>query len=230
MSDTSATPPENQGSQGLFPNTRVTWLHQARSEDEAERRRALDAICEAYWRPVYATIRVKWRDMSHHDAQDAAQGFWEWLLEGQVLREREPHQKFRTFLMNCFDNFQRNEWRSERALKRGGGVRLLSKDSEEWTERYELQMGTSVAPDEELDRLWNMAAVEAAFREVEAEWSRGRRGAIFEALKEHFKQGAERGGYARIAETLGLSEENVRWHSSQLRKALRAARERWEEG
>lgn len=230
MSDSQASPPDTVEKPGIFPNTRVTWLQQVRSDDHAESDRALTLICEAYWKPVYATIRHKWREMSHHDAMDAAQGFWEWLLEQQVLRTREPHQKFRTFLMNCFDNFQRNQWRAQQAVKRGGGNRFVSRDSEEWTEHYESQLGTAGAPDDDLDRMWNHAAVEAAFREVEADWAGSKRGAVFEALKTHFKQGAERGGYGEIARTLGMTEENVRWYASQMRKDLRAARNQWEAG
>jgi len=50
------------------------------SEDGAERKRALDALCEAYWKPVYKYVRLRW-NRAAPDAQDLTQGFFAELLE-----------------------------------------------------------------------------------------------------------------------------------------------------
>ena len=43
-----------------FPLTRRSVIEAVRSIDEEERQRALEALCEAYWKPIYKYIRLRW--------------------------------------------------------------------------------------------------------------------------------------------------------------------------
>lgn len=43
-----------------FPNTRLSVVERTRSGDEETRRVAYAAIIEAYWKPAYKHLRVKW--------------------------------------------------------------------------------------------------------------------------------------------------------------------------
>src|SRR5579863_5655455 len=58
-----------------FPPTRWSVIDAARSSDEAERTRAMDTLCAAYWKPVYKYIRLRWNRPAE-DAQDLTQGFF----------------------------------------------------------------------------------------------------------------------------------------------------------
>src|SRR5437763_974279 len=43
-----------------FPLTRRSVIEAARSIDAEERERALEALCAAYWKPVYKYVRWRW--------------------------------------------------------------------------------------------------------------------------------------------------------------------------
>ena len=53
---------EDKSNQGgdRFPPTRWSVIDAARSSDEAERVRAMDTLCAAYWKPVYKYVRLRW--------------------------------------------------------------------------------------------------------------------------------------------------------------------------
>ena len=120
-----------------------------------------------------------------------------------------------------------HEWRKDAAHKRGGRVPHVSIQSEDWNDRYERELGTFISPDEHLARVWDDAALESAFGEVEGNWIERGRGAIFTALKAHLADGAERGGLAQIAADHGFAEDNVRQMLTRLRRELREAGQQW---
>lgn len=68
------------GGDGRFPETRRSAVIAARSDDVAERRRALDLLIRAYWKPVYKYIRIRW-NKSSDEAQDLTQEFFARLIE-----------------------------------------------------------------------------------------------------------------------------------------------------
>lgn len=211
-----------------FPATRWTWVREVQQGDgETISELAMERLCAAYWYPVYVTARRK-SGLDHHTAEDVAQAFWSWFITHEHLRDARPSEgKFRNFLSSYLENFLRNELRAMRAEKRGGKAVLISKDSEDWSVRYEAEMGRHASPDEHLDAAWRRAGVDAAFAEVETAWTARGKGAFFEAMKAHLKGGGERGGYAIIAAALNLSEENVRQLASQLKRDLKSAYQRW---
>jgi hypothetical protein len=43
-----------------FPATRLSVVERTRSGDQETRRMALAAIIEAYWKPAYKYLRMKW--------------------------------------------------------------------------------------------------------------------------------------------------------------------------
>ena len=210
-----------------FPPTRWTWIRQAQDKQEQVSELALNLLCAAYWYPLFVTARRK-LGLGHHEAQDMVQGFWSDFLQKDTLGKVQPELgKFRSYLSACFTNFAKNEWRTQNAKKRGGDAIFISKDSEEWNAKCVSEMSHYASAEAHLDHAWKNASVEAAFREVEASWARRGKGQIFEAIKNHLKEGGERGAYKAMAEQFGLSEANLRQNVSQLRKELREARDRW---
>ena len=103
-----------------FPLTRLSVLAAARSQDGAERARALDVLFAAYWKPIYKYIRIRF-SQSPQDAQDLTQGFFADLLERDLLSRFDPRKsRLRTYLRLCADSFALNEIKAASRKKRGG--------------------------------------------------------------------------------------------------------------
>src|SRR6266478_1720561 len=74
---------------------------------------ALEALCRAYWYPLYAYVRRQ--GQSPHDAQDLTQEFFARFLEKKYLRLADPDRgKFRAFLLKSLKHFLVNEWEKAR--------------------------------------------------------------------------------------------------------------------
>ena len=116
------------GASGRFPATHWSAVLAARSDDPAERSRALEAIAAAYWKPIYKYVRIRW-GKSNEDAKDLTQDFFAKLFEKEYLEDFDPAKaRLRTFLRVCADRFVANEAKAAKRLKRGGGATHLSLD------------------------------------------------------------------------------------------------------
>src|SRR5687768_11070903 len=94
----------------VFPNTRWSVVLAARQQPSPESAAALEAICHAYWYPLYAYIRRQGH--SAHDAQDLTQEFFCRLLEKRWLDAADRDKgKLRTFLIVALRSFMSKEWR-----------------------------------------------------------------------------------------------------------------------
>src|SRR3954467_12747682 len=101
-----------------FPKTRHSALEALRSGDEQLRRRGLDVLAAAYWRPVYGYLRLHWR-LGHEEAADLAQELFAQLLRKDLLARFDPQRaRLRTFLRLCLDSLVAGERRSAARLKR----------------------------------------------------------------------------------------------------------------
>ena len=110
------------------PATRLSVVERTRSDDEQTRRVASATIIEAYWRPVYKYLRMKW-SLGPDEAADLTQEFFTTTLEKDIVeRDDSTRARFRTYLRLCPDGFASNARKAERRLKRGGGVTLVPLD------------------------------------------------------------------------------------------------------
>src|SRR5712671_6528213 len=111
-----------------FPLTRRSVIEAARSIDAEERERALEALCAAYWRPIYKYVRWRWNRPAEA-AQDLTQGFFAELLERELLDKFDSNKsRLRTYLRVCVDSFVMNEDKAGRRQKRGGSVPHVALD------------------------------------------------------------------------------------------------------
>jgi DNA-directed RNA polymerase specialized sigma24 family protein len=89
-----------------FPNTRWSVVLAATQKQSPDSAAALEAICRAYWYPLYAYVRRC--GQSPHDAQDLTQEFFCRLLEKHWLDSADPNKgKLRTFLIVMLKHFMR---------------------------------------------------------------------------------------------------------------------------
>ena len=155
-----------------FPVTRISAIVAARSDDQAERTRAFEALIAAYWMPVYKYTRLKWNKPSE-DAKDLTQGFFAEAMEKRFFDRYDPARaRFRTFLRTCLDGFVANENKAASRLKRGGDATILSLDFE----GAESQLMSAAQPalsaiEEYFDREWARSVLSLALEEFRARMS-----------------------------------------------------------
>src|SRR5947207_15903110 len=103
-----------------FPQTRWSVVLDATHRHSPASAAALEAICRAYWYPLYAYVRRC--GQSPHDAQDLTQEFFSRLLEKRWLDAADREKgRLRTFLIVALKKFMAKEWRRLSAQRRGGG-------------------------------------------------------------------------------------------------------------
>lgn len=111
-----------------FPSTRRSAVLASQSSDAAERRQAFEALVDAYWKPVYKLVRIKWH-CAADDAADYTQGFFARAIEKDFFRSYDPAKgSFRTFLRICLEGYIANEKKAASRSKRGGDATVLSLD------------------------------------------------------------------------------------------------------
>ena len=111
-----------------FPPTRPSVVVDVKSENRETRTRAFGVLIQAYWKPVYGYLRLKWTK-NRDEAEDLTQEFFLQAMERGFFERFAPgRSRFRTFLRTCLDGFVANDIRAAGRIKRGGEVTFLSLD------------------------------------------------------------------------------------------------------
>ena len=111
-----------------FPPTRLSIVTRVRTVDEETRRVAHAALIDAYWKPIYKYLRLKWQ-LTPDQAADATQEFFLSVLEKDLIARYDASRaRFRTYLRLCLDGFAANQLKANRRLKRGGHVSIVPLD------------------------------------------------------------------------------------------------------
>lgn len=207
----------------LFPPTRLSVVARARSDDAETRRVAFEALVEAYWKPVYKYLRLKWR-LAPDAAADATQDFFVTVLERDLIGRYDPARaRFRTYLRLCLDGFAANQFKAGQRLKRGGAVRLVPLDTasaEGELERVEPSVPADV--DELFYREWVRALFERAVNDLRQYAEARGRSVMFEVFRRYDLADAQpRPSYAEIAADLGVTATTVTNHLAAMRREFR---------
>jgi RNA polymerase sigma-70 factor (ECF subfamily) len=201
-----------------FPNTRWSLVLAAR-RPSPESAAALEAICQAYWYPLYAYVRRS--GSSPHDAQDLTQSFFCHLLEKRLLDSADREKgRLRSFLIASLKNFMSNEWRRAAAQRRGGGHVQASIDAAFAESRFATDSQT-LGPDETFDQQWALTLLDLTVSRLKSEFADAGKSGEFEALKGGLLSGRGTMDYAATAEQLGMNEGAVRVAVHRLRKRFR---------
>jgi RNA polymerase sigma factor (sigma-70 family) len=211
-----------------------------KSSDPQARRIGWSALVEAYWKPVYKYVRLKWRT-DGEEAADLTQEFFARALEKSFFAPFDPARaRFRTFLRVCLDAFVANQRQSATRLKRGGGVAPLSLDFAAVDGEFgELRAAAPIAPDD-LDRYfhqeWVRALYETALADLRAACEAQGRQNHFELFRRHdlvevdgangggdagAGKAAQRPSYAELAKEFSLPITTVTNHLAWARRELR---------
>jgi RNA polymerase sigma factor (sigma-70 family) len=142
----------------------------ARSPEPEQRRRALDLLIGAYWKPVYKYIRLRWgKDIE--EAKDLTQIFFFRLLEKDFLASYEPRRsRLRTFLRMCVDRMIANEDKAARRLKRGGEIEFQPLDFESAEgELRHIDIPSPDRVDEFFEREWTRSVFSRSLERLKGE-------------------------------------------------------------
>jgi RNA polymerase sigma factor (sigma-70 family) len=203
-----------------FLTTRWSLLLAARGDDAKAAREALEALCAAYWYPLYAFVRRKGHDAD--SAQDLVQGFLTRLIEkGDVAAIDRRKGRFRSFLMAACSHYLANQADHQRAVKRGGGRAPISIDRLKAEGRYHGEPAHEWTAESLFDRQWALTLLDRVLERLEAEMNDAGKSRQFSALRPALLGGAERVPYVQIADTLGISEEAARSAAQRLRRRYR---------
>ena len=207
-----------------FPATRLSVVQRTRSSDEETRRVALAAIIDAYWKPVYKYLRVKW-SLQPDEASDLTQEFFATTLEKDVVGKYDPDKaRFRTYLRMCVDGFASNARKADRRLKRGGGVTLVPLDFETAEgEMISHEPAVDADVDEMFYREWVRALLERSVADLQRHAADSGRTAMFDVFKRYdlLDERETRPTYAEIARDLQLTPATVTNHLAAMRRQFR---------
>jgi RNA polymerase sigma factor (sigma-70 family) len=217
---------------GSFPQTRWSVVAAARSADSTERTRALDALCTAYWKPVYKYIRLKFSKPAD-EAQDLTQGFFVELLERGLLFRFDPAKsRLRTYIRLCADSFVLNEIKHAGRQKRGGDVVHLALDfsaAEHELDAQTIDPAAIASPqkfEEFFEKEWIRSLFSSAVEDLR-HFSNARAKEPAFALFESYDLADNDLSYAQLAETHGIPVTDVTNHLAWARREFRRlARER----
>jgi RNA polymerase sigma factor (sigma-70 family) len=211
------------GTRHLFPSTHWSIIEGTRSPHADERRRALDTLMRAYWKPVYKYIRLHWQK-ENEPAKDLTQEFFARVVEHGLLDRFDPSRaRLRTFLRVCVDGLVMNEDQAAQRIKRGGDVSFLSLDFE--TAEGELVPLQVAAPDDpetlfarEFARSLFGMTLERLRRELEQKG----KALHFQLLELYdIEEGGKELTYEEVARRFGIKPTDVTNYLAYARKEFR---------
>jgi hypothetical protein len=206
-----------------FPPTRLSVVARTRSDNEETRRLALGTLIEAYWKPVYKYLRVKWH-LDPEEAADLTQEFFTTTLEKDVIARYDAQRaRFRTYLRLCIDGLASNTRKAEGRLKRGGGVTTVPLDfqsAEGELMRHEPAVSSDV--EELFYQEWVRALFQRAVEDLRQWASTSGRSAMFAVFERYdLADPSERPTYATLAGDLELTATTVTNHLAAMRRQFR---------
>ncbi len=200
-----------------FLTTRWSLVAAAAQSSHPDSARALEALCRAYWQPVYGFIRR--RSPNVEEAQDLTQAFFEHLLQKRTLTRANPEQgRFRSFLFSAVKYFLADQQDRRTALKRGGQIEFLQFD----TVLTEICSSSGAGDDSitQFDRDWAFAILDQSLRRLQEEFARSGRSELFEGLKCFLTGNDTLATYAQIAVGLSMTEGAAKMTVKRMRDRL----------
>jgi RNA polymerase sigma-70 factor (ECF subfamily) len=186
----------------------------------AEGRAALEALCRAYWFPVYVFARKQGCTAS--DAEDVTQDFFAEIVQSEFLQRANPERgRFRSYLLTVVRRRIMDAHDRANAQKRGGGLRLVSID-EPLAEKQFLEIDDpGLDPSQAYERSWALTVLRRARDRLRAEQAALGRLPQFELLEPFLSGPPAEGEYAALAVNLKMARSGVAVAVHRLGKSYR---------
>ncbi|GDY20744.1 hypothetical protein LBMAG56_20900 [Verrucomicrobiota bacterium] len=192
---------------GRFPTTHWSVVCAAGAATEAERHAALEWLCRRYWAPVVGFIQR--RGFDHATAEDHAQTFLARAVQRDFFARAESARgRLRSFLLTSLRNFLVDE------VRRGRAVPPLVTMDDSVRE-------TAAPADAAFERQWAEALLARVLAELELEFARRGKGALFRRIESRLLATEAPEPYADVAVELGLTEQAVKAEVYRLRQRFR---------
>lgn len=181
---------------------------------------ALEALCQAYWYPLYAYVRRTGRNAD--EAQDLTQEFFAGFLQRSGFSVADHARgRLRTFLLTSMKHFLANEWKREHRLKRGGNLKILSLDAAGTESRLAGEPADSVTPELIYERQWVSSLLQQVMRTLGEECAATGHSTQFEQLKASLWGENQLSSQVEIAAHLGMTESAYRVAAHRMRARYR---------
>ncbi len=206
--ESSPTPGQDRGAwAGRFPTTHWSIVCAAGSATEAERHAALEWLCRRYWVPVVGFIQRQGFDPA--TAEDHAQTFLARAVHRDFFARAEPARgRLRSFLLTSLRNFLVDERR------RQSGIPPLLPMNDATAE-------IALPDDPVFERQWAEALLARVLSELEQEYVRRQRIALFRRIEPRLLAAEAPASHASLAAELGMTEQAVKAEVYRLRQRFR---------
>ena len=203
-----------------FLTTHWSMVLAAGKDQSPKAAAALEDLCRAYWKPLYAYVRRQGHDI--HQAQDITQDFFARLLEKHYLELADPARgRFRTFLLTSLKRFLINDWKRASRQKRGGGQETFSLNADSAEPEYVIEPADGLSPEQIYEKHWATTLLERVLEKLQMDYEAMGMKALFNELKTYIW--GERSGlsYGDVASQLGLTEGAVKVAAHRMRQRFR---------
>ena len=203
-------------SRDYFPTTHWSVINNAGNSQSLLAESALNELCRRYREPLYVFARHG--GTAHANAEDLVQSFFlDFLKENYLQGLDSKNGRFRAFLLECFKNHSRNEWKRAGRQKRGGAADHLPLDWATADEKFQSLMAAET-PEKMYDRAWAVTLLEQVLELLGEEMQAKGKGELFEELKPSLMVDRADFSYGDAANRLKLSEEATRQVAKRLRE------------
>ena len=201
----------------MFTTTHWTMVLTAAQKESHQADAALEDLCRAYWRPIFAYLRRN--GSTSHDAEDLTQAFFERVLNKDCLRAVDRTKgRFRSFLLAMLRHFLANHRRDSRTQKRGGRFQFISVDDDSF-ERPEMElMMADTTAEQMFDRQWAITLLDQVVSQLRAEYEASGKIELFDALRVFLTGERSDAGYSDLARTLNTTPSALKMAVSRMRR------------
>ena len=214
--------PAIQSSDGgaiAFTTTHWSIVVEAQGESPAAQR-ALEILCNAYWRPLYGFVRR--HGLGREEAQDLVQEFFARLLEHKNLDAvRREKGRLRSYLLVSLKRFLASEQHRASGVKRYETGPHIPLDELSESEVADFELTQTWSADRLYERQWALAVLEQVLGRLESEYQAADNAVLFDRLKGFLvgEQGLRT--QAEIATELGMTENAVKQAFHRFRQRYR---------
>jgi DNA-directed RNA polymerase specialized sigma24 family protein len=200
-----------------FPSTHWSLLAQATLDGDGVAAAALAEFCRRYREPIVHFLR--WRGVAADEAEDLAHDFIVHVIEKSTLRRADATRgRFRSFLFGALERFLGDVHDRRMALKRGGGVVVISLAAAV----AEAEPATEPAGSAAFDREWAVALLGEALRRLEQDYAATDRAEEFAVLRAYLPGGVQPPPYEQASAQLGIGLGALKTEVHRMRLRFRA--------